>query len=411
MPATSRMRKSREPRHGVRSTRNRASRALETCCHRDIVSARPAGTNLFPPRLRSLPRGQQGGQVRAFAAGADFACHPGVGPGDPAERHVDPQSRRASRSPRPAYRGCAAVPRCTARRRTAEPVPRPRGPGAFATRALQQFLHQQFQVGAFRRHRRRSVARPAGAQVGHLHDVPAYAGFAVTPLSYGDNRAGRERKRGRDAHAQAPGAAGDAGGNDRRRSRLRHGVWRSTGGNPSPPTTRRWGTCQSVAASTPSRGGRAAGRLAAVRRRRPSAPTTARCPPRSRPAGRARRAAPGRSSSTRPASGRSGSTRGAASRRPDKMVDAPRATASTRQDLKVISRDNGTLIYTYVDKTRGPRMGLSRWISARRRQAVTRSRSPSAAARRTRPACAPSSSRPPTPCRLRRAAIPAPTST
>jgi len=29
----------------------------------------------------------------------------------------------------------------------------------------------------------------------------------------------------------------------------------------------------------------------------------------------------------------------------------------------VLSRDNGTLVYTYVDRVRGPRMGLSRWIS------------------------------------------------
>ncbi|TCN39107.1 hypothetical protein EV644_10776 [Kribbella orskensis] len=48
---------------------------------------------------------------------------------------------------------------------------------------------------------------------------------------------------------------------------------------------------------------------------------------------------------------------------PDKQVDA-RARSIDEQDLKVISRDGGTLIYTYVDKTRGPRMGLSRWLPA-----------------------------------------------
>jgi hypothetical protein len=48
---------------------------------------------------------------------------------------------------------------------------------------------------------------------------------------------------------------------------------------------------------------------------------------------------------------------------PEQMVDA-RARSIDEKDLKVISRDNGTLIYTYVDQTRGPRMGLSRWISA-----------------------------------------------
>jgi hypothetical protein len=48
---------------------------------------------------------------------------------------------------------------------------------------------------------------------------------------------------------------------------------------------------------------------------------------------------------------------------PDKQVDA-RARSIDEKDLKVISRDGGTLIYTYVDKTRGPRMGLSRWLPA-----------------------------------------------
>ena len=40
-----------------------------------------------------------------------------------------------------------------------------------------------------------------------------------------------------------------------------------------------------------------------------------------------------------------------------------RANSIDEQDLKVISREGGTLVYTYVDQTRGPRMGLSRWIS------------------------------------------------
>jgi hypothetical protein len=43
---------------------------------------------------------------------------------------------------------------------------------------------------------------------------------------------------------------------------------------------------------------------------------------------------------------------------PDELVDA-RAGSIEEKDLKIISRDNGTLIYTYVDETRGPRMGLS----------------------------------------------------
>jgi hypothetical protein len=47
---------------------------------------------------------------------------------------------------------------------------------------------------------------------------------------------------------------------------------------------------------------------------------------------------------------------------PDQQVQA-RVRSINERDLKVISRDNGTLIYTYTDQTRGPRMGLSRWIS------------------------------------------------
>jgi hypothetical protein len=50
-------------------------------------------------------------------------------------------------------------------------------------------------------------------------------------------------------------------------------------------------------------------------------------------------------------------TRGS-SQSPDQLVDG-RARSIEEPDLKVISRDNGTLVYTYVDKTRGPRMGLS----------------------------------------------------
>lgn len=54
-------------------------------------------------------------------------------------------------------------------------------------------------------------------------------------------------------------------------------------------------------------------------------------------------------------------TRGS-SKSPDELVDS-RERSIDEQDLKVISRDGGTLIYTYVDKIRGPRMGLSRWVS------------------------------------------------
>jgi hypothetical protein len=54
-------------------------------------------------------------------------------------------------------------------------------------------------------------------------------------------------------------------------------------------------------------------------------------------------------------------TRGS-SRSPAEQVES-RARSIDERDLKVLSRDNGTLIYTYVDQTRGPRMGLSRWIS------------------------------------------------
>ncbi|WP_405063771.1 hypothetical protein OG474_19565 [Kribbella sp. NBC_01505] len=55
-------------------------------------------------------------------------------------------------------------------------------------------------------------------------------------------------------------------------------------------------------------------------------------------------------------------TRGS-SKAPDRQVsDRERSIKETQ--LNVLSRDNGTLVYTYVDGARGPRMGLSRWISA-----------------------------------------------
>ncbi|HEY0471033.1 MAG TPA: hypothetical protein VGD34_05190 [Kribbella sp.] len=47
---------------------------------------------------------------------------------------------------------------------------------------------------------------------------------------------------------------------------------------------------------------------------------------------------------------------------PDELVTA-RAASIEEQNLNVISRTGGTLVYTYVDKIRGPRMGLSRWIA------------------------------------------------
>ncbi|HET6297176.1 MAG TPA: hypothetical protein VFG33_27570 [Kribbella sp.] len=48
---------------------------------------------------------------------------------------------------------------------------------------------------------------------------------------------------------------------------------------------------------------------------------------------------------------------------PDEMVES-RANSIDEQDLKVLSRTDGTLIYTYVDKVRGPRLGMSRWLAA-----------------------------------------------
>ena len=47
---------------------------------------------------------------------------------------------------------------------------------------------------------------------------------------------------------------------------------------------------------------------------------------------------------------------------PDQLVKN-RERSIDEKDLQVIRRDNGLLVYTYVDKTRGPRMGLSRFIS------------------------------------------------
>jgi hypothetical protein len=47
---------------------------------------------------------------------------------------------------------------------------------------------------------------------------------------------------------------------------------------------------------------------------------------------------------------------------PDELV-ANRERSIDEPGLKVLSRDNGTLVYTYVDESRGPRMGLSRWVS------------------------------------------------
>ena len=48
---------------------------------------------------------------------------------------------------------------------------------------------------------------------------------------------------------------------------------------------------------------------------------------------------------------------------PDALVEA-RANSIDEPDLNVVSRTDGTLVYTYADKIRGPRMGLSRWIPA-----------------------------------------------
>lgn len=48
---------------------------------------------------------------------------------------------------------------------------------------------------------------------------------------------------------------------------------------------------------------------------------------------------------------------------PDQLVDA-RANSIDEPNLQVISKDGGTLVYTYTDKTRGPRMGISRWLPA-----------------------------------------------
>ncbi|GAA1589191.1 hypothetical protein GCM10009804_51730 [Kribbella hippodromi] len=47
---------------------------------------------------------------------------------------------------------------------------------------------------------------------------------------------------------------------------------------------------------------------------------------------------------------------------PDQLV-VSRERSIDERELKVMSRDDGLLVYTYVDQNRGPRMGLSRWIS------------------------------------------------
>ncbi|MET7282156.1 hypothetical protein ABZS29_28255 [Kribbella sp. NPDC005582] len=54
-------------------------------------------------------------------------------------------------------------------------------------------------------------------------------------------------------------------------------------------------------------------------------------------------------------------TRGS-SKSPERQV-SDRERSIKEKQLNVLSRDNGTLVYTYVDDTRGPRMGLSHWIS------------------------------------------------
>jgi hypothetical protein len=48
---------------------------------------------------------------------------------------------------------------------------------------------------------------------------------------------------------------------------------------------------------------------------------------------------------------------------PAQLVKA-RAKSIDEQNLEVLSRANGTLVYTYTDTIRGPRMGLSRWLPA-----------------------------------------------
>ncbi|TDD46809.1 hypothetical protein E1263_35815 [Kribbella antibiotica] len=53
-------------------------------------------------------------------------------------------------------------------------------------------------------------------------------------------------------------------------------------------------------------------------------------------------------------------TRGS-SKSPERQV-SDRERSIKESQLSVLSRDNGTLIYTYVDGARGPRMGLSRWV-------------------------------------------------
>lgn len=47
---------------------------------------------------------------------------------------------------------------------------------------------------------------------------------------------------------------------------------------------------------------------------------------------------------------------------PDQLVKN-RERSIDEKDLRVLNRDDGLLVYTYTDKARGPRMGLSRWVS------------------------------------------------
>ncbi|GAB3813755.1 hypothetical protein [Kribbella italica] len=48
---------------------------------------------------------------------------------------------------------------------------------------------------------------------------------------------------------------------------------------------------------------------------------------------------------------------------PDALLEA-RQGSIDEPDYKVLSTENTTLVYTYTDDARGPRMGLSRWIPA-----------------------------------------------
>ncbi|ADB29714.1 hypothetical protein Kfla_0593 [Kribbella flavida DSM 17836] len=48
---------------------------------------------------------------------------------------------------------------------------------------------------------------------------------------------------------------------------------------------------------------------------------------------------------------------------PAELLDT-RSGSIDEQEYKVLSTDNSTLVYTYLDKERGHRMGMSRWIAA-----------------------------------------------